>query len=135
MSIDYHEYIKSDAWRKRAMSAKRRAKWRCQVCNSKGKHATLNAHHRTYERLGNEWPTDLVVLCKKCHTLFSKNMPSEPDLALSEWILLFKNWGLRKEGDPWSMYEYGKGYLARTSRMTPAWYENGLRALATWFGI
>ena len=97
MSIKYDEYIESKEWRKRAMSAKRRAKWRCQVCNERGKHATLNAHHRTYERLGNEWPTDLVVLCLSCHALFYTSM-TDPKIGERQaaWIGIFRGLGIRK---------------------------------------
>lgn len=72
-SIDYHEYINSPAWKEKAKAAKIAANYRCQICNTVGTDSTLNAHHRTYERLGNELPKDITVLCKKCHELFSKN--------------------------------------------------------------
>ncbi len=138
MSVNYHEYIKSAAWRKRARGAKKRAKWRCQVCNKRGKHATLNAHHRTYERLGKEWPTDLTVLCRECHAIFSKRMPTEPDQTRTSWPMLFESWGLERDQDDdrkWDVYEYGKVYLVRSTNMTTAWYARGLRALAEWLGI
>jgi 5-methylcytosine-specific restriction endonuclease McrA len=61
---DYHRYIQSDAWRKRADECKRRAGYRCQLCNSPDR---LEAHHRTYERLGREEPGDLTCLCHRCH--------------------------------------------------------------------
>ena len=68
--IDYHEYIRSDEWREKADAAKERAGHRCQVCYSPDQ---LDAHHRTYERLGNELPSDITVLCRNCHTTFHKN--------------------------------------------------------------
>jgi len=71
--IDYHEYIKSDVWRARAISAKERAEYRCQVCNATGNNSTLHAHHRTYERLGMEEPGDITVLCADCHKVFHDN--------------------------------------------------------------
>jgi Pyruvate/2-oxoacid:ferredoxin oxidoreductase delta subunit len=68
----YQAYIRSEDWRQKAERAKKRAGYRCQVCN----HGTsdgrlLEAHHRTYERLGNEQPMDITVLCDECHGLFS----------------------------------------------------------------
>ena len=63
----YEQYILSEQWRAKAEDAKARAGYRCRVCN--GKHE-LNAHHRTYERLGNEDPEDITVLCHSCHELF-----------------------------------------------------------------
>lgn len=67
---DYYDYIQSDAWHKKAEDAKRRAGWRCQICNS---NEDLEAHHRTYERLGYERPDDITVICAKCHDLFSRH--------------------------------------------------------------
>jgi len=66
-AVDYDEYIQSEEWFARAYAAKVRAGHRCQVCYSPDK---IQAHHRTYDRLGNELPTDITVLCDKCHKLF-----------------------------------------------------------------
>lgn len=48
---------------------KKRAKFRCQLCNSP---LDLQAHHRTYEHKGDELNhlNDLICLCKKCHKNF-----------------------------------------------------------------
>lgn len=71
---DYYEYIKSEEWIVKATDAKERADWRCQVCNKEASESiTLDAHHRTYERLGNERPEDITVLCRECHDLYEKN--------------------------------------------------------------
>lgn len=67
---DYQTYIHSPAWRARATAAKVRAGWRCQVCNREG---GLEAHHRTYERLGRERREDITVLCRDCHRLYHAN--------------------------------------------------------------
>lgn len=70
----YQAYIRSDDWRQKAERAKKRAGYTCQVCNhgpSDGR--LLEAHHRTYARLGNEQPLDITVLCDECHGLFSKH--------------------------------------------------------------
>lgn len=68
--IDYKTYLESDAWRARADAAKRRAGYRCQLCNRSRTQVILNVHHRTYERLGNEQPDDLTVLCGDCHKTY-----------------------------------------------------------------
>lgn len=80
MAVDYHEYIKTEAWRERAEAAKQRVGHRCQICNRPATRVTLDVHHRTYERLGNERPEDLTVLCRGCHELYEKNrrIPSPP---------------------------------------------------------
>jgi hypothetical protein len=66
--VDYHEYILSAEWRERAEAAKRAAGYRCQLCNSAD--GPLHAHHRTYDRLGHEEPSDITVLCSRCHGLY-----------------------------------------------------------------
>ena len=67
---DYHEYINSDEWWEKATMAKWRAGERCQVCNGTYR---LEAHHRTYERLGHEEKGDITVLCRDCHQVFHDN--------------------------------------------------------------
>jgi hypothetical protein len=72
--VDYYAYIVSPAWGHKAEAAKERAGFRCQVCNrSRDEGARLDAHHRTYERLGHERPEDITVLCGNCHELYETN--------------------------------------------------------------
>ncbi len=83
-SVNYYEYIQSAEWRQKAHEAKQRAGYRCQVCNRPATEVVLDAHHRTYERLGNEHPEDITVLCRNCHELYEHNRkapytpPSKP---------------------------------------------------------
>lgn len=78
----YYRYIQSQGWREKAEEAKARAGNRCQVCNRSRAEVQLDAHHRTYERLGNELPEDITVLCRECHQLYedSKKVASEDKL-------------------------------------------------------
>jgi len=71
--VNYHAYIQSSEWRTKASVAKEAAGWRCQVCNRPSSEVTLDAHHRTYERLGHELPGDITVLCRNCHELYETN--------------------------------------------------------------
>jgi hypothetical protein len=64
-ALPYEEYLRTPEWRARRQESLRRARYRCQMCNSP--EPPLEAHHRTYERLGEELPEDLFVLCKTCH--------------------------------------------------------------------
>jgi 5-methylcytosine-specific restriction endonuclease McrA len=73
VSVDYNEYtgyISSPEWRQKAEEAKSKAGYRCQVCNRSRTEVQLDAHHRTYERLGNELQEDITVLCRECHQLY-----------------------------------------------------------------
>jgi len=69
-ALSYEEYLQTPEWKERRKKALSYAKHRCQVCNSR---EDLNVHHRTYERLGEELPSDLTVLCHGCHGLFHHN--------------------------------------------------------------
>lgn len=62
----YHAYLKTPEWRRVADMAKKRDGYRCVCCNSKH---NLNAHHRTYDHVGNEQSHlgDLTTLCENCH--------------------------------------------------------------------
>jgi 5-methylcytosine-specific restriction endonuclease McrA len=64
LPVDYHRYLKSKRWKKKAEAARKRAGYRCQLCNQR---KPLQVHHRTYERLGYELPGDLIALCASCH--------------------------------------------------------------------
>lgn len=70
IKVDYQDYLKSEHWKVTRNASVQRASFRCQVCNSPDK---LEVHHRTYERLWDELPEDLTVLCSECHDLFHKN--------------------------------------------------------------
>ncbi len=67
-SQSYQDYLESGRWKHKRDQARERAGHRCQVCNAKG--PILDTHHRTYERIGNELPEDLIVLCRPCHDTF-----------------------------------------------------------------
>jgi restriction endonuclease Mrr len=66
----YREYLRTPEWRVTRAAALLRA-GRC--CSLDVTHSSdLEVHHRTYERLGRELASDLVVLCHECHALHHK---------------------------------------------------------------
>ncbi len=70
----YRVYLDSPAWqelRKRKLQELRR----CQGC---GGDECLQVHHLTYERIGHERLTDLMVLCHLCH---AKEHGKSPDVG------------------------------------------------------
>ena len=60
----YLAYLNSAEWRSRRNRALKHAGYRCERCQSK---RDLQVHHKTYERLGKEFDSDLEVLCATCH--------------------------------------------------------------------
>jgi hypothetical protein len=67
LNAEYDAYLRSPAWAARRRVALNAAGHRFQVCN---RNQSLDVHHRTYERFGNEDPSDLTVLCRPCHKTF-----------------------------------------------------------------
>lgn len=65
--MPYAEYLQTAHWKDTRRIALAYAGHRCQLCNGGG---ILHVHHRTYERLGEEMMSDLVVLCERCHRIF-----------------------------------------------------------------
>lgn len=70
--MPYQDYLSSRHWRRVRAAALVRAVYACQLCNNR--QATLDVHHRTYERRGHERPEDLIVLCRACHTKFHRDV-------------------------------------------------------------
>lgn len=68
-SIPYEEYLHTEHWAIVRKAALDRAGWKCQLCNAA---KSLQVHHRTYERLGCEWDSDVIALCGRCHKHFHK---------------------------------------------------------------
>lgn len=64
--VKYDEYLKTSAWLARRKQSLQAAGWKCQVCGTADR--PLEVHHNSYDRLGHENETDLVVLCGDCHS-------------------------------------------------------------------
>jgi transcription elongation factor Elf1 len=69
-NMSYQEYLRTPEWQERRNRHLKSAGYRCQVCN--GSTPPLDVHHRTYERRGQEYYKDLIVLCRDCHGLYHK---------------------------------------------------------------
>ena len=46
----------------------------CELCPNRD---SLQVHHKTYERYGQELLTDLVALCRECHARHHNVLPEE----------------------------------------------------------
>ena len=68
--LRYDQYIKSAKWRNISAKMKKYANYVCSRCGKKFHPGELDVHHLNYERLGNERPSDLQVLCRAtCHPI------------------------------------------------------------------
>lgn len=66
-AMPYEEYLLTPEWQAKREQALARALYRCQICHTP---ENLNVHHASYEHLGNEPLTDLIVLCESDHSWF-----------------------------------------------------------------
>jgi 5-methylcytosine-specific restriction endonuclease McrA len=60
----YHAYLETPQWREKSQLVISRAGGVCQGC---GKARATQAHHLTYEHIGNELLWELVAVCRPCH--------------------------------------------------------------------
>lgn len=61
---EYHAYLRSPQWHTLRRVMLDQADGRCQVCRRVER---LQVHHNTYDRVGHERLSDLIVLCRQCH--------------------------------------------------------------------
>ena len=63
----YHDYLQSEEWLKLKRERLKIDDYACALC---GNRAALDVHHLIYpHRLGTEEISDLLTLCRDCHTL------------------------------------------------------------------
>ena len=73
-AVPYKEYLRTPHWKRRREDKLHAAGHRCQVCNRGS--VPLEAHHRTYDRLGEELDGAPTVLCRDCHSTFHEHRRS-----------------------------------------------------------
>lgn len=93
----YQKYISSPEFEALKQRALERDGYRCVCCgrseedtNSKGKHYTLNCHHRSYEFLGchdDRELADVHIICANCHRVIHMNAANYKQFKFTEeWI-------------------------------------------------
>jgi 5-methylcytosine-specific restriction endonuclease McrA len=61
---EYEAHIKSKKWRAFCAEIRKSRGDACEKCRGTKE---LHVHHLTYERLGDELPSDVQLLCRACH--------------------------------------------------------------------
>lgn len=59
----YSDYLESDKWKAFRTKLQTERSAACETCGE----PSHVLHHKTYARLFNELPEDVVFLCKECH--------------------------------------------------------------------
>jgi len=63
----YQDYLRTTHWSVMRKKIKAKYKGKCACCGFTAKDEIMHVHHLTYERVGKERLTDLVLLCESCH--------------------------------------------------------------------
>ena len=94
----YKDYIRSDRFKFLSWETWKRAGEKCQRCKQQLLWYPF-AHHLCYDRLGEEWPSDLECLCDPCHN--KANAEREFAIAMRETLhkeRAFLTWSKKKYG-------------------------------------
>lgn len=67
LNAKYKAYLLSDEWLQVKLDLLQSRGCVCQKCKKPKPPNKLQVHHKTYERIFNELPSDLMLLCAKCH--------------------------------------------------------------------
>jgi predicted HNH restriction endonuclease len=73
--MSYADYLASPQWQARREMTIAAYGNRCALCYAEG---PIDVHHRTYDRLGHELPSDLVALCSTCHEAYHRRAAPAP---------------------------------------------------------
>lgn len=64
----YDDYLKTKHWRAKRKAIIDERKGICEKCKKKiVEKGKMHVHHKTYVRIGDELPSDLMLLCEDCH--------------------------------------------------------------------
>ncbi len=80
---NYSDYLKGKHWQK--VRAKYYATYKEKVCSMCESTKNLNLHHLRYTSLGKEKLTDIVLVCKDCHSLIHKELKASDASFLKEY--------------------------------------------------
>ena len=106
-SKEYKDYINSWEWQKKRLEFIRLAGYKCQRCGRQGSVSTLHVHHKTYERLGNELPQDVMVLCSECHKEEDAARRVRVQVARDRdrFVRRLNAWATKVYGENWADYK------------------------------
>jgi len=115
-SSRYVEYLASLEWAMKRQAALERAGYECQSC---GDTVDLQVHHLTYDRLGEEVPADLMVVCPPCHEKEDEARARRTEAR--SWARRVRGYARKRWGETWWL-EYSFEEAAEELR---DWIEQG----------
>ena len=101
---EYNRVLGSARWKKLRLTVAQQQRWRCGNCGQFGgvTRSTLELHHHHYRTLGNESPSDVVALCRTCHSNADEERSArgESTSASRLWSARFVGWAETVGIDP-----------------------------------
>lgn len=103
----YRSVVASRRWRDLRARLMRERGLKCERCQKTWgipRLAALQLHHRTYERLGAEWDTDVQLLCGFCHEEADaeRAIESRQRAASALYHARLDGWATKRYGENWS---------------------------------
>ncbi len=91
-TMPYSRYLHTIHWERKRQAVLERDGYACTNCHAREgdpavgprSRVKLHVHHKTYERRGHEFLSDLVTLCRPCHELV------HADIALDDLDILHR---------------------------------------------
>lgn len=97
----YNKYLRSKEWSKLRLDLIQTRGAKCERCGvTRNQFRYLHIHHLTYERLFNEDPKDLEILCAPCHReehgITKKRKRDKPKIKVTQKVNKKKKFKFRK---------------------------------------
>jgi len=93
--VNGSQYLNTKHWKNTRLRIFKKYDGECQRCRSVIPFESANIHHITYKRIGEEKDSDLILLCRKCHTCVHKSMKDkkEQNKSLQSYIQMLDKKG------------------------------------------
>jgi hypothetical protein len=99
----YEAHLRSEQW---AETKRRLLQERGEQCERCGEGPPLQLHHKTYERLGHELPSDLELVCLECHPIADEERAAEGRLRSerARYNAGLNTYASKKYGEDWEAW-------------------------------
>lgn len=129
-SPGYKAYINSPQWRLKRKEAFSIHGTHCHKCEKQGTVGNLDIHHKTYENFRYEdAATQLVPLCRSCHTVLHEKWKKAPKYLKSKGLRYFTDTFLKDKSGPTKLripLSFGTAYLRSFKYTLPAMIALGI---------
>lgn len=95
--LKYKLYLRTWKWIQKRDFIRWRAGGRCEQCGKRSER--IQAHHRTYARLFDELPQDLIGLCGGCH--LNTEEEKKKRRGRTPWHRRLNGWAVKVYGKDW----------------------------------